>query len=137
MTSLGDKKKYEEKKDLSDKEKVYSWSETEDHEKKKNIKKHKKDDHDKKTDCGCGKKENHSCACHGCICRLLRKAGTGTMIRLVTDSGDIIEGKFLGFTSEDCCITVEVNEIISPPIPCEIVFVDCEKIESLVFTSPS
>lgn len=67
----------------------------------------------------------------------MRKAGTGTTIRIVTDSGDIIEGKFLGFSSVDCCITIEVNELLSPPIPCEIIFVDCKKIESLVFTSPS
>lgn len=101
-------------------------------------KKHKSGDkielQDKQEDGKSSKKEHHDDdSCQSCFCQLLRKAGSGTMVRVVTDSGDIIEGKFLGLSEEKYCAIIEVNEVVSPPIPCEVVFVDCLKIESLVF----
>nr|WP_236620346.1 hypothetical protein [Sporolactobacillus laevolacticus] len=120
MKRLGHKKKSVNKIELQDKQEDCKCSE--------------KEHPDKKEECTCSKKEPHDHdSCQSGICQLLKKAGSGTMVRVVTDSGDIIEGKFLGLSEEKCCAIIEVNEIVSPPIPCEVVFVDCLKIESLVF----
>ncbi|WP_100486650.1 hypothetical protein [Sporolactobacillus pectinivorans] len=159
---MGDKKKYDDqnehredkedskylKREHHDNKEDSKCLKREHHENKEDSKRLKREHHENKEDSKCLKKEHHDnkenskrskkehCdhdSCQSCICQLLRKAGQGTMVRLVTDSGDIIEGKFIGFSEEKCCAIIEVNEIVSPPIPCEVVFVDCLKIESLVF----
>lgn len=71
--------------------------------------------------------------CNYCICEVLRETGKGVKIKVVTDSGDMIEGKFLGFQGKGCCVQIEVKEMLSPYQPCELIFIDCHKIESIAY----
>ncbi|TGA98720.1 hypothetical protein E4665_07650 [Sporolactobacillus shoreae] len=130
---MGDDKKFDDQKESRDNKEDCRAPKKENHDKDESKCSKKEDHHqNSKKDCKCSKKE-HRNHCQSCICLLLKKAGPGKLVRVVTDSGDIIEGKFLGFSEETCCALIEVNEIVSPPIPCEVVFVDCLKIESVVF----
>lgn len=103
---------------------------------------HLHDSH-KEHDCDCHNKKEHGCCCcqkekhecnekHGCtgLCKVFEKMSPGTTIRVVTTSGDVIEGNFISL-NEDPYVIIEVSSSFSPYQQSELVYVDLEKIESI------
>lgn len=82
---------------------------------------------------GCSKCKKRRKKCTSCACRVLKETEKGTNVKVVTDSGNVIEGKFVKFRKKDCCVKIKVPEMVTLLQPASIVFIDCNKIESVSF----
>ena len=65
---------------------------------------------------------------------IFKSLSPGTMIRTVTDSGDVVQGTFIRLVG-DPYIEISVPGSMSPFTPSEVTFVDVAKIESVSFVS--
>lgn len=93
----------------------------------------KDNDKDKKDECKDCKNE-HDKNCKGCICNIINNF-VEKQVFFRTKSGDILEGTVKAFDEDNCCVTIESQEMMSPNQPQEITIISCQDIESITYAT--